>query len=232
MLVTAALLLALALACLWAFLRGYGATRLRRRFARRAMRQILWFALPGLAGLALLGRLDALVVVPPEFMPARIALATLAGGTLAIGDLARVTGAGIVLGGLLLALVERRRRRPFGLGRVEAVMPRTRADLPGSVALSLSAGVSEELFFRLLLPLLLAIVAGSGAVGFLGATALFGWAHRYQGILGIAATTVVGALLACAYLLTGALWAAIALHIAIDLNALVLRPIVSGRVSR
>lgn len=229
---TAALLLVAALACLHAFLTGRGGARIGHRFARRGVRHLLWFALPALAGLAALGRLDALAAMPPEFLPARIALATLVGGTLAPAELARVTGIGVLLGGIFVALVERRRRRPAGLGDVEAVMPRTRAELPWAAALSLSAGIGEELFFRLLLPLLTAIVTGSATAGFVVATVLFGWAHRYQGRVGIAATMVSGALLAAAYLLTAAFWVAIALHIAIDLNALVLRPVLSGRIRR
>ncbi|MEH3046571.1 CPBP family intramembrane glutamic endopeptidase [Sphingomonas adhaesiva] len=227
---TAAILLAIALACLHAFLRGHGAVRVRHRFARRAARQMLWFALPAIAGLALLGRLDALIALPREFVPARVALATLLGGTLAPADLARVTGIGILLGGLAVAWVERRWRRPFGLGDVETILPRTRAELPWGVVLSLSAGIGEELFFRLLVPLLVAIPTGSAIAGFAIATALFGGAHRYQGPVGIAATMLSGALLTGAYLLTGALWVAIALHVAIDLNALVLRPVLSGRI--
>ncbi len=194
------------------------------------MRQWLWFGIPALTILAILGRLKTLATIPPELLPLRIALATLVGGTLTTGDLLRVTGVGILLGGVLVALVERRRRRPFGLGDVEAVLPRTRRELPWSVLLSISAGVSEELFFRLLVPLLVAITLGSAVLGFVVATALFGWAHRYQGRVGVAATALAGASLAAAYLLTGAIWIAVVLHIVIDLNALVVRPLLSGRL--
>lgn len=226
----AALLLILAVACLHAFLHGHGGSRIRGRFPRRAARHLLLFALPSLIALAFLGRLDTLVALPPEFFSLRRALATLVGGTLAVGDLARVTAIGILLGGLLVGLVERWRRRPFGLGHVEVLMPRTRAELAWGAILSLTAGVAEEGFFRLLVPLLVALLTGSAIAGFILATALFGWAHRYQGRIGVAATMLSGALLAGTYLLTGALWVAVALHVAIDLNALVLRPLLSGRV--
>ena len=57
------------------------------------------------------------------------------------------------------------------------------------------------------------------------ATLLFGAVHRYQGVRGMIATTIVGGGLAVIYGLTGALWMAIALHVVIDLNALVVRPL-------
>ncbi|WP_375250389.1 CPBP family intramembrane glutamic endopeptidase, partial [Sphingomonas sp.] len=137
---------------------------------------------------------------------------------------------GIVAGGTIIGLVERWRGRPFGLGDVEAVMPRTPRELGWGVILSLTAGVMEEGYFRLLLPLLATLATGSAVVGFGLATLLFGAAHRYQGWKGMIATAVTGALLAAVYLASGALWVAIALHVAIDLNALVARPVVSGRV--
>jgi membrane protease YdiL (CAAX protease family) len=83
----------------------------------------------------------------------------------------------------------------------------------------------------LLVPLLVTLVSGSPVVGFAAATLLFGAAHRYQGWAGIVATTLVGALLAYAYVATASLWVAIALHLFIDVNALVLRPLLTGRIS-
>jgi uncharacterized protein len=85
--------------------------------------------------------------------------------------------------------------------------------------------VSEELFFRLFLPLAVAAATGSDLVGFTVATLLFGFAHRYQGWSGMLATGAAGALLAAIYLASGAIWVAAALHAILNLNGLVLRPI-------
>ena len=60
---------------------------------------------------------------------------------------------------------------------------------------------------------------------------LFGAAHRYQGWTGIGASAAVGVLMTVVLLATGGLVAAMLLHALIDLNAVVLRPIVSGRFS-
>ncbi len=46
------------------------------------------------------------------------------------------------------------------------------------------------------------------------------------------ATTLVGAGLSALYGLTSALWVAIAFHVVIDLNALVVRPLAQGRLTR
>ena len=61
------------------------------------------------------------------------------------------------------------------------------------------------------------------------ATMLFGYAHRYQGWRGMAATTIVGSVLTMIYLVSGRLWVAMLVHAAIDLNGLVLRPMLAGR---
>lgn len=237
----AAFWLAVALASFAAFLRG-GMTRFRwlygdapgrtrhRRFALRATRPVLHFALLTLLVLTALGRFDALVTLPPEFAAARHAASVFVGGALSFGMLAPAMAGGLLLGGTIAGLVERWRGKPVAFGNVEAVLPRTRGELGWGVLLSFTAGISEELFFRLLLPLLIALVSGSAAAGFVVATLLFGVAHRYQGWAGVAATTLTGALLAFGYLLTASLAAVIALHVAIDLNALVLRPILSGRL--
>nr|WP_246346552.1 CPBP family intramembrane glutamic endopeptidase [Sphingomonas endophytica] len=103
------------------------------------------------------------------------------------------------------------------------------AELGWGVLLAIVAGVTEELFFRLLLPLLIAIVSGSALLGFAGTTAAFGYAHRYQGWRGVIGTVIAGVLLALVYLVSGRLWAAMLVHAAIDLNGLVLRPMLAGR---
>ena len=57
------------------------------------------------------------------------------------------------------------------------------------------------------------------------ATALFAYAHRYQGWAGMAASALVGVTVAILYLATGQLWFAMLVHTLLNLNALVLRPL-------
>ena len=107
-------------------------------------------------------------------------------------------------------------------------MPRTRADLGWGVILSLVAGVGEELFFRLAVPLLVALATGSALAGFLLSAVMFAAAHRYQGRAGVIATGAMGVVFSLLYLSSGALWLAIAAHIVVDINSLVIRPAITG----
>ena len=236
----AALWLAAALASLALFLRGGtrhyrwlyrpGGDSRRRRFLLRALRPTLHFALLTLVALVALGRLDTLATLPAEFAAARVAAIDLAGGTMPLDVLAWSTLGGLAVGGVIAGLVERWRGRPVTLGDVGSVLPSTRGELAWGALLSVTAGATEELFFRLLLPLLLVLCGIPGVAAFALACVLFGAAHRYQGAAGMVATALVGAVLTLAYLLSGSLVAAVLLHVVIDLNALVVRPVLSGRV--
>ena len=200
-----------------------GAVR-HRWFARLALRSLVHFGVVALVLLALLGRVETIRRFPVEFEPAR-ALAVAWIGQPGWQPLALGAAAGVVLA----ALLERRGRR-VTLGDLRAITPTRRAELGWGVLLAVEAGATEELFFRLLLPLLIAGVSGSALLGFAGATAAFGYAHAYQGWRGVIGTLIAGVLLALVYLVSGRLWAAMLVHAAIDLNGLVLRPVLAGKV--
>jgi uncharacterized protein len=136
--------------------------------------------------------------------------------------------AGLAIGALVAWAMARRRLRMPTAGNITALLPRNRAELPYGALLSVSAGVTEEAMFRLLLPLLITLVSGSWAAGFVIPTLIFGAMHRYQGWVGVVATTLVGALLSVVYLATQSIAMAMFVHVAIDLNGLVLRPLLSG----
>jgi membrane protease YdiL (CAAX protease family) len=129
-----------------------------------------------------------------------------------------------VLGLVALLVLRRIGRTPAGIRYRSPAAMRGPSEWPGAVALSLAAGIGEELFFRLTLPLLVAMVTGSGLAGFAVGLVAFGASHRHQGWVGVLATGIVGVFLAGLYLLTGRLWLAMLVHVVIDLNALVLRP--------
>ena len=208
----------------------------RARYALWVVKQVAFFALPALVGLALLGRIGALTAFPPEFA----AIAMSLGPPVGIGDdiLGVLVGAaigGALAGGVTLWLIRRRRvvrdgatgRLPT-LGDIDHLLPRNRAELPYGAMLAVSAGLTEELAFRLYLPLLLAMVTGNGWVAVVVPVLIFGALHRYQGWVGVVATTVMGVLFTLLYLYTRSLAVAIAGHAILDLNALVLRPAIAG----
>ena len=118
------------------------------------------------------------------------------------------------------------------LGDFSALLPRNRAELAHAAALSINAGLTEELFFRLTLPLLFVLVIGNVWVAFALAAIVFGLAHLYQGLVGVVATTAVGVLLTAFYLASGSIWIAVLVHAAIDLVGLVLRPLLDGTVNQ
>ncbi len=232
------LLLVTIMSLVW-FLKGdlLGYRRIKRRSdtASRQKTYRLWiakaaiaFVLPAVIGLALLGRLDALVTVPPEFDALRTLLPSLAGDSRA--ELLGMIG-GSALGGLIIGAVLATRgnwRILKTIGNVGSLLPRNRPEIVHAAAMSIAAGISEELAFRLFLPLLVALVSGSAFVAFGVAVAAFGAMHLYQGRAGVIATTLVGALMAAVYLMTGELWLAMVLHALIDLNSLALRPALTG----
>ena len=187
------------------------------------------FGLPAVVLLGLDRAWPALWRIPPAFDRLR--------GWLGIADfgpadhrelaIACLVGVGIGAVAALLATAWQawRGRGPGTLfGDARALIPSDPRDYGMAALVALSAGLTEEAFFRLLLPLLTAQAMGSAALGFVGATLLFGWAHRYQGWRGVVATTVAGAAMALAYLSTASLPLVMALHAAGDLIHLVARP--------
>lgn len=186
------------------------------------------YAVPASMALLLLGRPDAVASLPPAFaavarahgMPAAIDADTAAiGGSLLLG---------MAIGTAILLVARRFGRGPSQLLYRSPAAARGWAEAPAAAALALSAGISEELFFRLALPLAAALATGSTVAGLILGTAAFGLAHRYQGAIGLVLTTLAGAGLAWLYLWTGALWVAMLAHAAVDLHALILRPWIEG----
>jgi membrane protease YdiL (CAAX protease family) len=155
--------------------------------------------------LLILQRLHAFTQMPAEFLP---------------------------LTARLRAIVPPSQIQPVTIGDSEPLMPRNTAETGWTTLLALNAGLSEEVFFRLLLPLLLAGLLHNALFAFALATVLFGLIHFYQGTAGIVLTALLGAGLACVYLWTGNVWIAIAVHAGIDLLGLVVRPTATRMLSR
>ncbi|WEK42715.1 MAG: CPBP family intramembrane metalloprotease [Candidatus Sphingomonas colombiensis] len=229
----AALLLAALLAMSW-----YVRRRLALNFGHGrsgaylavALRQIGGFAAPALIALTLAGEWRALRRMPESF--ARLAETYGIAGWVVPGDgwtllIGAVGGSALGAG---IAFIQWRRRGSRGpmFGELGWLLPRDRADLGWGLLLSLVAGVAEEVFFRLAVPLLVALATGSALAGFILSALMFAAAHRYQGMAGVIATGAMGIVFTALYLTTGALWLAIAAHIVVDLNSLVIRPAITG----
>ncbi|MBR0553254.1 CPBP family intramembrane glutamic endopeptidase [Stakelama marina] len=236
-------LLVLALAAYTLFLKGRLAIRLGiDRSDRAAMyrfwvwKAVLLFAAPTLISLALLGRLGALGYMPQSFAVASARLSVVPGGWRGDAVMLWTMAGGLIGGALIGVLVARWRRRrgraPWMLGDVGMVLPRHRGELRWTFLLSITAGITEELYFRLLLPLLSAILLGDALPGFALSLVLFALAHGYQRWTGMLGAMVLGAIFTAIYWLTASLGMTMALHALVDLNALVLRPLLMGLPKR
>lgn len=149
-------------------------------------------------------------------------------------------GRGLAIGagvGLLIAIVLPfillRRASPDDvpkLGDIGALLPRTRGELPYGAGLALSAGVFEELMFRLALPALVFGIWPDGPIAFALATLLFGALHLYQKWVGVLTATILGVVFVYLYLVSGTILLPIVVHVLVDLRSLVLLPLVLGRV--
>ncbi|MFN8570973.1 MAG: CPBP family intramembrane glutamic endopeptidase [Gemmatimonadaceae bacterium] len=99
-----------------------------------------------------------------------------------------------------------------------AVLPHTREELRWFYALSLTAGVCEELLYRGYLPAVLAPWLTWWGAALLALVA-FGLGHAYQGRAGVLKTTVAGAFFVGVVALTGSLVPAMALHALVDIGS-------------
>ena len=101
------------------------------------------------------------------------------------------------------------------MSNVEVLLPQKRDELPRFYALSVTAGIVEELLWRGMLiwylqfamPLWIAVLLSS---------VLFGLAHAYQGLKSMPAIVIVGFVFALIYVSTGSLLLAIVFHAVFD----------------
>jgi CAAX protease family protein len=93
-------------------------------------------------------------------------------------------------------------------------------------AVSVGAGVSEELVFRgfLLYYLMLYLPQSNTPERVLLASLVFGFAHIYQGWKGAVAAGILGMVLAGFYLMTGSLLLPLVIHAAVDARVLLIFP--------
>ena len=217
----------------YARFKAAGETRVRRRFfVRWILTSWLVFGLGGVALLMALGKSEALRSFPAPF--ASLGLQNASAATADTSDLSTLAGmvAGFAVGALIAAAIWRMRLRKMRqpvVGDIEPLLPREAGEYPYTGALAVTAGVTEELFFRLALPLLAFAATGSVLLALGIAGAAFGLMHWYQGWAGVVATTLVGAFLTYLYLSSGSLVKPIIVHIVIDLMALVIRPAMAAR---
>jgi membrane protease YdiL (CAAX protease family) len=108
-------------------------------------------------------------------------------------------------------------REQIAAASVEALMPRSRTEYNLFIAVSITAGVCEEIMFRGFLILYLGHYVGvAGAV--ILSSILFGMAHAYQGVSGGIRTMIAGLINGLLYWFSGTLWLPMILHAVIDIH--------------
>ncbi|MDR1999073.1 MAG: CPBP family intramembrane metalloprotease [Frankiaceae bacterium] len=147
-------------------------------------------------------------------------------------------GIGLAIGaaaGALATLLPLRGRKGADapvIGDIEALIPRTPAEVRYGLGLALSAGVFEEFLFRLGLPeMLFGAVKDlpapyAAAISFAAPAALFALMHMYQGWAGMLGAGILGIMLSLVYLISGWILLAMLIHALIDVRSLVLAPLI------
>jgi len=139
----------------------------------------------------------------------------------------------LIIAGFFILLRKLKRSSPFApLGDFAALIPRTLPEAGLAFLLCLNAGLGEELFFRLALPLLASQLTGSLIAGGVLSTLLFGGMHWYQGFKGVLATTVLSLIFMIRALNGTPLIWLMGFHALMDVVGLFIRPALSGHFSR
>lgn len=103
------------------------------------------------------------------------------------------------------------------IGSLRPLLPHTRREERGFAALSITAGMCEEVVYRGFL------MAYFGALGVVPAVLLstlaFGLAHAYMGRVAAMRASLIGLVVAALYWLTGSLWAPMLLHVTADVTS-------------
>ena len=208
-------------------------TTLRRQvFGRWIVESLL--VLGGLAG--------AMLLAASPFVPLALdavrAWAPIAGVPYGSGTATWILigfGAAIIIGMVLPILLLRTRLDEIpAIGDIKALLPRNRGELKFGAGLALTAGVVEELLFRLALPaLLFGVLNGlgvgdAGILAFAFAALVFGLLHIYQGPQGMVFAFLLGLVFTALYVLSGTIVVPLVLHALIDLRSLVLIPVALG----
>ncbi len=125
----------------------------------------------------------------------------------------------IVQANVLMRDREKRLAASIQFESLQAMIPRTGREAQEFAALSITAGICEEILYRgYLMVYITSLIAIEGMLPALLLSSLaFGLTHAYQGPKGVLKTGMFGLGMASLYLLTGSLWLVILLHAVVDL---------------
>jgi len=129
---------------------------------------------------------------------------------------------GLLAGTVIAVIASRRGRSTRPVGDIDVLLPRTASERRWYAVVAVTAGTTEEVFYRALaLTVLTAVLPDAAAVG--AAAVVFALAHAYQGVAGMLVTGLLAVGLGAVYLATGSLLPGMVLHVMLDLRILAVR---------
>ncbi|HEY0590254.1 MAG TPA: CPBP family intramembrane glutamic endopeptidase [Thermoanaerobaculia bacterium] len=127
-----------------------------------------------------------------------------------------LAGAGVLALALVSMTIGWRFAGPRSRQRLAMLLPVNAQERAAWLAVSLAAGVSEEVAFRGMLPVLLTRQTRSAAVAIAISATAFALAHLLQGWSATAFVGIFGLIFHALVWITGGLWTAIAVHVLYD----------------
>src|ERR1700722_13331338 len=117
-----------------------------------------------------------------------------------------------------------RARIAKSLEKLNFILPKTAEERRWFVLMEITAGVCEEILYRgFLIHYFRELPVSIGLIGALIlSSCVFGFAHLYQGVVGIVQTTILGAIFGLIFIATGSLLLPMVLHTLIDLRILLI----------
>src|ERR1700722_19208642 len=153
------------------------------------------------------------------------------------GEVSWLPGSGFIVGFMGAALIAlflpvflmmrsetTRARIAKSLEKLNFILPKTAEERHWFVLVAITAGVCEEILYRgFLIHYFRELPVSIGLIGALIlSSCVFGFAHLYQGIVGIVQTTIFGAIFGLIFIVTGSLLLPMVLHALIDLRILLI----------
>jgi membrane protease YdiL (CAAX protease family) len=117
-----------------------------------------------------------------------------------------------------------RARIAKSLENLNFILPKTAEERRWFVLVAITAGMCEEILYRgFLIHYFRELPVSIGLIGTLIlSSCVFGFAHLYQGVVGIVQTTILGAIFGLIFIVTGSLLLPMVLHALIDLRILLI----------
>lgn len=139
---------------------------------------------------------------------------------------------GVIVVGLILFWKMRKSVQKSRDTVLSPLAPRSPKERQLAPWVAITAGITEETFYRGAMPWLVFLVSNDATYAIVASVLLFGIEHLYQGWRGVVGTAFIGWLLMKLYLLTGTIAVPIVVHTLIDLYAFVVVPAIHRRASK